>query len=111
MTGAVSLSGLAERLHMSLSWTRKNWRTLSGLPAPFIGGAPGEHPRWRPGDIDVWLNAPSAPVLSAPVRLPQPCGTPSPLRLAPANDRPAPAPAPLPDDDLAPLLRAAGIAC
>jgi hypothetical protein len=106
MTGAVSLSGLAERLHMSLSWTRKNWRTLSGLPAPFIGAGHGEHPRWRPGDIDAWLNAPSAPV-----RAPQPCGMLAPPRLVPANDRPAPAHSPLPDDDLAPLLRAAGIAC
>jgi hypothetical protein len=42
----LSLSGVAAELGVSYDWLQRHWRTLPGFPPPYLGGRPGERPRW-----------------------------------------------------------------
>jgi len=52
----VDLTELAGIIQMSYAWTVENWRTIPGLPRPFIGGGKNQHPRWRRAQIDAFMD-------------------------------------------------------
>lgn len=72
MSDTQDLTQLATRLDRSVSWTQKNWRTIAGLPAPFIGAAKGQHPRWRTSDLDRFFRGEATNAGPAPANDPFP---------------------------------------
>lgn len=51
----VGLRQLAVIIGRSYEWTRENWRTIKGLPQPFIGQAKHQHPSWRGSDVNAFM--------------------------------------------------------
>lgn len=92
-----TLDDLAPRLRMSRSWTEKNWRTIEGLPKPFIGRNKGQHPRWLKADLDAFFQGHRSPEAMRPQALSRP-----------PEDEPVPMKPPAMDRKIADLLRAAG---
>lgn len=61
MSETSDLLQLSIRLGRSLSWTQKNWRTITGLPAPFIGFHKGQRPLWRTADLNRFFSGSALP--------------------------------------------------
>lgn len=51
----VTIEHLAVRFDASVSWVRKHWREIEGLPRPFIGAGKHQHAKWRRADIDAFM--------------------------------------------------------
>lgn len=85
MTLSLSQAEVAERIGRSYDWFRRHWRSLPDFPAPYLGGGPGERPRWSDTAIEAFMNRHTAPqALSRST--PQPAPPPAVRRTA-ANDR------------------------
>lgn len=64
----LDLRGLAAQLGVSYATVQTGWRSLPGLPPPFIGGGKGQRPRWSLQAVQDfkagrrWAPAEAAPV-------------------------------------------------
>ncbi len=64
----LTLRDVAGLLGVSYDWLQRHWRTLPGFPPPYLGGLPGQRPRWwRQAILDFQAGRRFAPADPLPV--------------------------------------------